>query len=505
MGRRRQDTVNWRTRPELEFAPDGRRNLAYDKDHPKAVKRRKKAEQGDITDFIVTEEDSQEEPGNVRYSFLTDFEEQERNFEKDFDKVPNRFFNANLRGNLIPADSGFGENEVNLDVLKQGVEDGRIFFDHRKLASRICLSMGDKTDLGMSAEEFEGIAEELGLENLEEVTDPKTLRSSKSTRAWKATLPVTTVNGEEDVVFLIGDNQRPAMDSYYFRGNNPPFRTGESFRHTDLRTMAGAARLQRKTGFNMVKTIGADRTKGYNAKENRVTIMGALAAAEDAQLEGRDFLTQRTYVKNSGKTNASVWETKKNPDKTHVALMQNSRMNNYFSGLEVDNDVDPKEFESFTQAYEEVMSKLPKVSPDRAPILKVRKLGRHRASGVYFPTKNVVAVDVNTSGSFVHEMMHHSDFAEKGTVSHTPEFRELTKEYSRGFELPAGMGAKKRDYYCSGHEILARGMELYASEKLGINNRLLDTTGHEDFDFKPFQDNPELKRKVFAFIDKNFY
>ena len=150
------------------------------------------------------------------------------------------------------------------------------------------------------------------------------------------------------------------------------------------------------------------------------------------------------------------------------------------------------------------MDKLPPMAEDRKPELRLRKLGKHRATGVFFPHKNTIAVDIRDSSSFIHEYGHYIDLTVKNNQSLNNEFTSVTKEYSSALKMPDVMGEGKREYYTTPTEVHSRAFEMYAHERLGINNRLLNPDKFNEFDYKPFKDNPELKEKTFAFFDKVF-
>lgn len=87
----------------------------------------------------------------------------------------------------------------------------------------------------------------------------------------------------------------------------------------------------------------------------------ALQNLENAQLEGRNFIAQKKYVKEHSGSVATAYEDKKHPDKVRQDMMKNTRLNKYFRKVEIDNDVDPAEFAQFEKDYEEVMGILPKI------------------------------------------------------------------------------------------------------------------------------------------------
>src|SRR5699024_2039384 len=146
---------------------------------------------------------------------------------------------------------------------------------------------------------------------------------------------------------------------------------------------------------------------------------------------------------------------------------------------------------------------IPPSPTGREPSLRIRYLGKHKATGVFFPHANTIAVDVRDSSSFVHEYGHYVDLVTQDNASVGRGFREVVDSYSRKVEMPAGMESKS-GYYSTPTEVYARGFEMYAHERLGVDNRLLRKDKFDRFDFEPFQRDPELKEKMFDLFDEAF-
>lgn len=455
------------------------------------------------------EEEANHDTDEIKYSFLADFEEREEQFRADFEGVPNRFFNADLRGKF----AGTGLPAAQLAEYLDEIEDGDrlIYADSRGLSLRLMHSLASKDDLAMSSEDAEKMFADLGFEGVEEITDPAVIRGFKGNRAWVAHRPMVDDDGEPIIGIrgeprmtkvVISDAQQPNLSSYRMRRRTPVIGAG-SFVKMDLRGLAGASRMRSRVEGNILDSALRDR--GPNAN-NKVAALRALIALEDAQLEGRSLAAQRKYMKDARGSVATAYMDKKNPDKIRQEMMANTRLRGQgkpFTKVEIDNDVDPDEYADFERSYEEIAHLLPKVPDDRKPILRIRKLGKHKASGLYFPHVNTVALDVRESGSAVHELAHQFDIAVKQNASLDKEFRGFVGEYARDLKLPSGMAASKANYYTTPTEVFARGYELYLNEKLaGKKNRLLNSSKLANFDYAPINDNPELKSQMFKFFDR---
>ncbi len=432
----------------------------------------------------------------VRYSFLKEWEELEENFDKNFGELPNKFFNADLRGKVLRKDFDPAEMQGYFDA-----PDRRTL---QKLYSRMTKAASNPDDANMTDEQVRELAEELGLENLREVEmGPLHMKG----RGWAA-----EKNGES--VFIRDQASGGPWRQYMFRGDVPRRDTGMiRWTNVPLRELAGAARLNRATGhdgFGSILDVNRPGRWGWeDFLEDRERMRNGcvesaihLGEVENAQVQGRGFLAQRKRINSANaKKSARVWEDKKNPDKLHQKMMAEHKLGGMFRSVEIDNDVDPEQWEDFQNTVLEVEKKLPPIPADKRPELRVRYLGRHRASGMFWPHTNTVNVDVRDSASTIHELGHHYDIAVGGNASLRPEFTKIARDYGRKLKLPPEVG-NKAEYYNTPTEIWARGWQLYARERLGIKGRLDNPEKHERFDFAPFQENPDLKKSMFDYIDK---
>lgn len=462
----------------------------------------------------------------VRYSFVKEFRKQEQEFNKDFEGIPNRFFNADLRGKYAYHDA---------DELDMTIGDKRRMDTHR-LGVRMISALSAPSDNGMSNKEAVELLEQQGFENIEEL-DKVSSFEPKAQRGWKA-------KWEDKDVVIIDHNVGTTVNTYSFRYGNEHFDRGVGWVKVDLRKIAGNSRAERKTGVNVLKTIlrtesekqaellykenvkkmaeelDKDTQLPENVKQELINnlaraeykrgqIVKTLIGLEDSQLEGKNFIAQKKYIKeNSGKV-ATVWEDKKDTDDVRKDLIKNSTVKDLFRKIDLDNDVDPAEYKKFENDINDVRNKMPKIPKGLEPELRLRKLGKHSSSsftisGLYNPAKNSIGISVQDSSSYVHEMMHCMDLSVKKNASLSNEFREISKEYSKNLKLPDGVSSSKAEYYNVATEQLARAGEIWANERLGIDNRLINKEKFKDFDYAPFMENSELKEKAFKFFDKLF-
>lgn len=182
---------------------------------------------------------------------------------------------------------------------------------------------------------------------------------------------------------------------------------------------------------------------------------------------------------------AKSYQTKKNIPAKTLASMEESAFNDYFGYVEFDENVDlnkiavvTEQFVAFKETY------FPKIdSSDNA--IRFRRLGNHKALGLYYPSVKCLCVDINSPSSLIHEYGHLIDFC-YGRLSNESSFYQIRRMYEdrirRRMEedkdfsgLMKSKGKYNLSYYLIPTEIFARSFELYVKEVLGVNNSLTPT------------------------------
>ncbi|EGO5140786.1 toprim domain-containing protein [Enterococcus faecalis] len=190
-----------------------------------------------------------------------------------------------------------------------------------------------------------------------------------------------------------------------------------------------------------------------------------------------NLILQTEYEKDIEKqTRASAWQTKKHINKETREVMEKTSLNNYFGFVELDNDVDLTLFNQFEQEMTRIHTILPKTGTT-IPDLRLRKLGNHKALGMYVPGNHTIAIDFRDTSdaiegigiqSFVHEYGHALDYSQGNgqLLSMEKEFKEIVTRYRDNLSLYAATTyvGKKAGYYGAPTEVFARAFELYLSE-----------------------------------------
>lgn len=522
-----------------------------------------KTETEEPTSPTTEEEKETTLPKNkTRYSFLKAFKEEQEQFEHDFGEYPKRFFSTDLRQkgkrtlfkeeHLNTHDGEFYHTQLSLEeqievsknkeeiALNGSIEDrmkiravnaARI----QSLSNHMLSATSSPADNQMETEEVREKVNDLAAKIGEDATvtelnddDPehRILKSSLVKgveRGWIISYDSDEVDngfnnprGRSHIVIMDGNNNDRGS-TYQLRGKGRgPIGRVDRFIMTDVRGLAGDSRIAHKTGDDgVLASLGTKNRatsmdqKGERSHVNQTRTLETLSALEDAQREGQNFIAQAKYVRDTNSKVATAFDDKKNLPKTHQDAMETTKLSKknggMFTNVELDGDVDLEEYKSFESDILDVQDKLPKGAEEKMPSLRIRKLGKHSShkktvQGIFSPSKNTVVLDVNTSEAFLHEMGHHHDLVQQNNASLSQEFKGIHRDYSNNLEES---DAKRAAYLKTPTETLSRGFEVYAVEKLGINNRLVNPERFDGNDYKPFME-PESKKRLFAFFDNMF-
>ncbi len=179
---------------------------------------------------------------------------------------------------------------------------------------------------------------------------------------------------------------------------------------------------------------------------------------------------------------AKSFETKRNIPKKVLKAMQESPFNRYFGYVEYDEDTDLSVMEELYRQFE-ALAKFIGLKKHEEVSLRFRRLGNHKAAGLYYYVMKSLCVDLRYPSSFAHEMMHMLDY-EHGKVSRGALFETTLMLYREAFEREVqkdatvrsqmnGRGKYNREYYLSSSEVFARCGEIYLTRICGVNNSVV--------------------------------
>lgn len=200
-------------------------------------------------------------------------------------------------------------------------------------------------------------------------------------------------------------------------------------------------------------------------------------------------------LKKSSGDYAATYELKKNIPQKVLDRMNNSSLLEFFANIEYDELVD---LENVTQFEREIISfiKTFKVPVPNNATFKVRRLGKIKAAGVFYPFFNTLAVDIHHPNSFIHEFWHMIDYYQKDNLdeftgqrlSSRRDFEGIIKMYKESVNSAIlnlsleslvrikffGKTKYNKDYYFDNTEIFARCAEIYFSNALNGKSSLVE-------------------------------
>lgn len=221
----------------------------------------------------------------------------------------------------------------------------------------------------------------------------------------------------------------------------------------------------------------------------------------------------REYARETGKTISTFRTDKKYQDE---ALNKSTLFNKMgFRKVEIDTqkyDGEVFNYEEFSKVehdFQAILNKLPQAKAQ--PELKFRRLGKHKAWGIYSPALNILAVDVRHTESFIHEYGHYLDFKHGDEVySEMPTFLPIIKAYEEKLtelaedsKYAQKLTAKRMSYYLIPTEIFARAFELWVSGTIVSDATIISST--ETYNSQPeYIAFSHIKELVFSFFNAIF-
>ena len=221
----------------------------------------------------------------------------------------------------------------------------------------------------------------------------------------------------------------------------------------------------------------------------------------------------REYARETGKTISTFRTDKKYQDE---ALNKSTLFNEMgFRKVEIDTQkydgevFNHEEFSKVEQDFLAVLDKLPQAKTQ--PELKFRRLGKHKAWGIYSPALNILAVDVRHTESFIHEYGHYLDFKHGDEVySEMSTFFPIIKAYEEKLtelaedsKYAQKLTAKRMSYYLIPTEVFARAFELWVSGTIVSDATIIYST--ETYNSQPeYIAFSHIKELVFSFFNAIF-
>lgn len=270
-----------------------------------------------------------------------------------------------------------------------------------------------------------------------------------------------------------------------------------------------------------------DAKSKYFYLEEQDNIEYLVTASRFKNIASYEFLNQMYRAKDKTKKeiqqaknfeSARAFETKKNIPKTHLEKMKNNAFKARYEYVEIDELIDIEE--EFMQLEEE-FKKLQKLTfiPYSKGSFRVRRLGRHKAAGMFVSHVNSTIID--DSSSYIHELHHQIDYtcSDNGLLSESIGFRPVLESYKRAvnntveslqdsdtFKAQWNGGTKyNKDYFLDPAEVFARAGEIYLSEVKGIETSFLKVTYKGKPEYPLSEEFLEVVKEYFDRLYNSFY
>jgi len=221
-------------------------------------------------------------------------------------------------------------------------------------------------------------------------------------------------------------------------------------------------------------------------------ILGKLIFREMTR-DNEDLEIEAYYEDSAESEYARVFETKKNINKEVENLMEASKFKSYFDFVEYDNETDKvkiKQIEDdFIKVYDYLgLDSIKTYVGNRT--IRFRKLGKHRALGLYWPGYNCVCIDLDGVSSTLHEILHMLDYTtlKRGYLRDLDGFRAMSIRYVNEMDKQVSSmndndlfktsyfssNKYNRNYYRNRAEVFARCGEIYLRKVLKLDSNLLN-------------------------------
>lgn len=186
---------------------------------------------------------------------------------------------------------------------------------------------------------------------------------------------------------------------------------------------------------------------------------------------------------------AKSYQTKKNIPAKHIEAMAASGFNQYFDYVELDEDCDLSKVPELEKEFRALATYLNWGKKEEVS-LRFRRLGNHKASGLYYPALKCLCVDIRSPHSLAHEYFHMLDY-ENGEASRGHKFGKVLYKYREELEkyiasLPGtdpvreqfqGKTKYSKTYYFQPTEVFARCGEMYLVRHMRVDNSLVKPDG----------------------------
>lgn len=211
---------------------------------------------------------------------------------------------------------------------------------------------------------------------------------------------------------------------------------------------------------------------------------------------------------------ARAYTTKRNIPQHILTKMKTSVFNKYFDFVEFDADIDKNSVNDIAEEFEKLNHRYFNDFKCKDTTFRIRKLGRHKAYGLYYIYLKTLVVDLRHPDSFVHEYFHAID-DNLGNLSQKFAFYKIVDRYSyllsktikesekNGKQILSKSGKYSLNYYLQRCEIFARCGEIYLFRLLHVESSLLKHPDTQSFAYPNDDELNTLIYDYYSFVIKN--
>lgn len=217
-------------------------------------------------------------------------------------------------------------------------------------------------------------------------------------------------------------------------------------------------------------------------------------------------------MESSGKSVARAFQTKKNIPGHILKEMQESEFNKAFGYVEIDEDCDLDKVRALAGEFSALKENILPGFDSSGVSLRFRKLGKHKALGLYYPMLGCLCVDIRSPSSFIHEYGHCIDYMQgsRHALSDMSDFypvytlyrKALIAKLKRDPEKTKALSNTKSKYnlkyYLLHTESFARCFELYVVSCLKLETSLCKQDGEMGF---AYPEDEELLKCIKQYFD----
>ena len=214
---------------------------------------------------------------------------------------------------------------------------------------------------------------------------------------------------------------------------------------------------------------------------------------------------------------ATACVTKKNIPKEVEKIMKQNAILKKYGYVELDEDTDLELFEQLEVEFVRINEEYPWLIPHADDYsFRVRRLGKHKASGLHYGFAKSTVIDIDSPKSYVHELFHQIDYTKyegELLVSESLKFKRVVDLYCSEMarkiaDLPddnefriswEGKNKYNSQYFLSDTEIFARCGEWYM-KWIGLETSFLP----EVFPQYVYPESEELKSEIKTFFNSFF-